>query len=82
MRKQVALVNKPKGTFGTLAEICKTEGFSGLYRGVSAPILAVAPIFAVRIEILLVLIYFFITLPSSLTASNLIFVFLGFILGI
>ena len=36
-----------KGTIATLKEIAGKEGFAGLYRGVSAPMLAVAPIFAV-----------------------------------
>lgn len=36
-----------KGTFATLLDIVKTEGVSGLYRGVSAPLAAVAPIWAV-----------------------------------
>ena len=37
----------PKGTFGTLLDIVKQEGVGGLYRGVSAPLVAVAPIWAV-----------------------------------
>ena len=36
-----------KGTFGTLLDIVKQEGIGGLYRGVSAPLVAVAPIWAV-----------------------------------
>ena len=36
-----------KGTFATLLDIVKTEGLGGLYRGVSAPLVAVAPIWAV-----------------------------------
>ena len=34
------------GTFATLREIIKTEGVRGMYRGVSAPMVAVAPIWA------------------------------------
>ena len=36
-----------KGTFATLLDIVKQEGLGGLYRGVSAPLVAVAPIWAV-----------------------------------
>ena len=36
-----------RGTFGTLKDILKKEGLPGLYRGVSAPMIAVAPIWAV-----------------------------------
>lgn len=36
-----------RGTFETLRDIIAKEGFRGMYRGVSAPIIAVAPIFAV-----------------------------------
>jgi solute carrier family 25 carnitine/acylcarnitine transporter 20/29 len=36
-----------KGTFGTLRDILSKEGLPGLYRGVSAPMIAVAPIWAV-----------------------------------
>lgn len=36
-----------KGTFATLLDIVRTEGLGGLYRGVSAPLVAVAPIWAV-----------------------------------
>ena len=36
----------PKGTFGTLRDIIAKEGFGGIYRGVSAPLVAVAPIWA------------------------------------
>jgi len=36
-----------KGTIGTLQEIFAKDGLGGLYRGVSAPMIAVAPIFAV-----------------------------------
>lgn len=43
----VAPPSKPLGTFGTLWQIVKTEGLGGLYRGVSAPLVAVAPIWAV-----------------------------------
>ncbi len=35
------------GTFGTLGEIFTKEGLAGIYKGVSAPIVAVAPIWAV-----------------------------------
>ena len=38
---------KAKGTFTTLLDIVKQEGLGGLYRGVSAPLFAVAPIWAV-----------------------------------
>lgn len=38
--------NAPKGTFATLREIATTQGLGGLYRGVTAPLIAVAPIFA------------------------------------
>ena len=34
------------GTFGTLREIIAHEGFRGIYRGISAPMVAVAPIWA------------------------------------
>ena len=34
------------GTFATLREIIRTEGVRGMYRGVSAPMVAVAPIWA------------------------------------
>jgi solute carrier family 25 carnitine/acylcarnitine transporter 20/29 len=40
-------VVKRSGTFATLADILKKEGLPGLYRGVSAPMIAVAPIWAV-----------------------------------
>jgi solute carrier family 25 carnitine/acylcarnitine transporter 20/29 len=36
----------PVGTFATLRDIIRKEGFCGMYRGVSAPLIAVAPIFA------------------------------------
>lgn len=35
-----------KGTIATLLDILKTEGFGGMYRGVAAPMIAVAPIWA------------------------------------
>jgi len=38
--------SKSKGTFATLRDIVKQEGFGGMYRGVTAPLIAVAPIFA------------------------------------
>jgi solute carrier family 25 carnitine/acylcarnitine transporter 20/29 len=37
---------KSPGTFGILRQIIKDEGFGGMYRGISAPIVAVAPIWA------------------------------------
>jgi solute carrier family 25 (mitochondrial carnitine/acylcarnitine transporter), member 20/29 len=37
---------KVKGTLATLGDIVATEGVAGMYRGVSAPIVAVAPIWA------------------------------------
>ncbi|CAB9498810.1 Congested-like trachea protein [Seminavis robusta] len=36
-----------RGTFGVLRDIVRKEGFGGLYRGVAAPLVAVAPIWAV-----------------------------------
>lgn len=45
--KKTGQNNKPKGTFATLFDIVKQEGLGGLYRGVSAPLVAVAPIWAV-----------------------------------
>jgi solute carrier family 25 (mitochondrial carnitine/acylcarnitine transporter), member 20/29 len=43
--KDKAAITK-KGTMATLGDIIATEGFSGMYRGVSAPMVAVAPIWA------------------------------------
>jgi solute carrier family 25 carnitine/acylcarnitine transporter 20/29 len=37
---------KPSGTIATIRAILKSEGIGGLYRGVGAPIIAVAPIWA------------------------------------
>jgi solute carrier family 25 carnitine/acylcarnitine transporter 20/29 len=50
VRQQTAKKSRKKtekGTFATLRDIVKTEGIRGMYRGVSAPLLAVAPIWAV-----------------------------------
>lgn len=35
------------GTFATLRDIVRKQGIAGMYRGVTAPLIAVAPIFAV-----------------------------------
>jgi solute carrier family 25 carnitine/acylcarnitine transporter 20/29 len=46
--KSMALNPKQqKSTFGTIQDILQREGLSGLYHGVSAPMVAVAPIWAV-----------------------------------
>jgi hypothetical protein len=37
---------RKQGTFAILRQVVEREGFGGLYRGVSAPIVAVAPIWA------------------------------------
>jgi len=49
VRQQTATASKDKKqlrTFSTLLEILRKEGIGGTYRGVSAPMLAVAPIWA------------------------------------
>lgn len=47
VRQQTSLSkDNAKGTIATLREILQTQGLRGIYRGVSAPMVAVAPIWA------------------------------------